>query len=127
MSCYGGIPVTLETCKDICSCENGHISCPTYKYCDDSTMDTFCGGMCGCSSNTLPSDLRADNDDRNDEIMLGSHRYPPTSQRGMDDADDEADDDEEDEDDYEDDDDSMVKRRATRAVENSTPPASELL
>lgn len=93
MSCYGGNPVTLGICKNICTCENGRISCPNYKFCDDSTMDTFCGGMCGCSTNTNSpsSHLRTDNDDRD-------HRYLPSSPRHMYDEDDEEDDEDDDED-----------------------------
>lgn len=108
MSCYGGIPVTLQTCQDICTCENGRISCPTYKYCDDSTMDTFCGGMCGCRSSTTPSKLRADNDDdQSGEMMLRvPHRHRPESSRRRYDEDDEAEDDDDDYDYY---DDAMVK------------------
>lgn len=133
MSCYGSIPVTLQTCRDICVCENGRISCPTYKYCDDATMDTFCGGMCGCStpststssnsnSNSPPSNLRVggnydDKDHHRDETMLSNHRYPAAlSTRMYGDEDDDWE---------EDDDEDMFQRRAKRRVTDSRPVAGQ--
>ncbi|RVX71348.1 hypothetical protein B0A52_04922 [Exophiala mesophila] len=70
MSCYGGPPVTLDTCREVCTCENGRIICPTYKFCDDETMDTFCAGLCACAS-SLPNKLRANEGD----TMISAHRY----------------------------------------------------
>lgn len=70
MSCYGGPSVTLGTCKEVCTCENGRVSCPTYKFCDDATMDTFCGGLCACSVN-MPNKLRANEG----ETLISAHRY----------------------------------------------------
>lgn len=121
MSCYGGIPVTLATCKSICTCESGRISCPTYKYCDDSTMDIFCGGMCGCSANTSAK-LRSSSDDRAGgaagQVMVSGHRYqaPPAPRRHYDE------DEEED-----DDDDAGPDRRAKRAVGATSPGVADVV
>jgi hypothetical protein len=107
MSCYGGIPVGGATCKSICTCENGRISCPAYKYCDDSTMDIFCGGLCACNANTSAR-LRSSNDDRaGGQVMISGHRYqaPAAPRRHY------EEDEEEDEDD-----DARARRRARRAV-----------
>lgn len=50
MQCYGSPFVGIETCASSCTCEDGHISCPSYSHCDDSIMDLFCGSICQCGS-----------------------------------------------------------------------------
>ncbi|KAL2392344.1 hypothetical protein ABEF95_006693 [Exophiala dermatitidis] len=89
MSCYGGPAVTLQTCQSRCACDDGRISCPSYKYCDDSTMDTFCGGLCQCgaplasspntnvNSNSDAADFKPKIINKEPEIVVMSpHRYP---------------------------------------------------
>jgi len=140
MSCFGGIPVTLQTCRDVCICENGQISCPTYKFCDDATMDAFCSGMCACTisnsnSDLLPSNIRLGlNDDSHkdnyrDKILLSSHHYLYAESRQLYDDDDDDDDDRHHwEDDGRDLDDARTatfKLRGRHVVASSTPAAAE--
>ncbi|EXJ93182.1 hypothetical protein A1O3_01739 [Capronia epimyces CBS 606.96] len=91
MSCYGGPAVTLQTCQATCTCDNGRISCPSYKYCDDSTMDTFCGGLCQCGA---PASARP-KINKEAEIVMSPHHYSPPRAPFDDDDDDSDDDDEE--------------------------------
>lgn len=110
MSCYGGPAVTLQTCQTACTCENGRISCPSYKYCDDSTMDTFCGGLCQCASAGGPSS--APSPEKKPEIVISPHRYPPPRIQHDDDDDDDYTDD--------DDEDDLRKRNTRRTTKRST-------
>ncbi len=71
MRCYGGPFVTAQTCALSCTCEEGRISCPSYSHCDDNSMDTFCGSLCGCG-------VGADKNVKmmtNRELLISAHRY----------------------------------------------------
>ncbi|EXJ91380.1 hypothetical protein A1O1_04492 [Capronia coronata CBS 617.96] len=121
MSCYGGPAVTLQTCQSTCTCENGRISCPSYKYCDDSTMDTFCGGLCQCAGSgssgysspgsSSQGGIAKPKPNRDSVFVMSPHRYSAPSRKQVDDDDDFGDDD---------DDDDLRKRKMKRTTKRST-------
>ena len=98
MRCYGGPFVTAQTCALSCICEEGRISCPSYSHCDDNSMDTFCGSLCGCG-------VGADKNVKtmtNREILMSAHRYAAPANEI------------DDEDDFDSEDDSSSKAGARR-------------